>query len=176
MSSPFTTIYKAIRTKILADMPEVKHVNLDYGQLKTYDGRPSVQFPCVLIDFIGWQFSNIGENAQIAEGQVVITVGFAQYTRTDGIATDSMLERGLEYMEIEQAMCEQFHGWAPGDGFGYLIRQAATTVNLPNGIRTRVVSFVLEFEDYSLARLYTVGAKPLPEISTTSVDIIVPAP
>ena len=164
--SPFSRIYKSIRNILNVNVPNVAQVDMDYGQLRLYEGRAALKFPCVLLDFPGWSFSNIGGLAQIGQGPVIVTIAFAAYSRTDSKATDSMLDRGLEFLDIEQEVCEWLHGFAPAQSMGYLIRQTATSANLPDGIRTRVITFALELEDCSLARVYTEGAKPPLETAT----------
>ncbi|MCC6691351.1 MAG: hypothetical protein IT235_07440 [Bacteroidia bacterium] len=71
MNSPFATIFGAILNQIAATTPEIKYISQDFGQLEDYThGRPAVAFPCALIDFQNWNFENMSDNTQRAEGDV----------------------------------------------------------------------------------------------------------
>ncbi|MCO5229593.1 MAG: hypothetical protein M9958_00415 [Chitinophagales bacterium] len=152
MNSPFANIYLSIMKRIETEIPEIVHVAQDHGQLEGYVRRPSLAFPCVLIDFQTWTFSNMSDAVQIAEGDVVIKLAFAQVADEDNLTEEYWRKIALEYYEIECKLNQFLHGWSPTDNTGTLTRTHADKENRP-ALRIRTFRYRLEFEDY--------GARPV---------------
>lgn len=150
MNSPFANIFIAILNHIKTTVPEIKFIEHDLGQLDDYsNGRPPVAFPCVLIDFNNWAFENLGDNAQRAEGDVIIKLGYARQALTNSTTPDNWREAALEYHDIEWKLNKFLHGFTPGDSYGYLTRTTETKENRPLYVRQKTTTYRLAFEDYS---------------------------
>lgn len=166
MDSPFANIFLAIQERIDTEVPEIKYIDQNFGQLEGYTDRPSVAFPCILTDFEGWTFENLGTLAQKAEGDVVIKLGFASYRNTSNVTTETYRKLALAYYEIEWKLHKALHGWSPGDDLGTLTRIANLGENRPMGVRVRTLRYRLGFEDYSTKPTSTFIALPDFELST----------
>ncbi len=160
MNSPFSKIFLAIMARVQAQVPEIKHIDQDMGQIEGSSSRPAVAFPLILADFDAWGFSNAGTNIQIAEGDVVIKLGFAQFTPSSDKVDAAYREEALKFYEIEWKLHKALQGWSPGDEFGFLTRTAVQTQNRQPGIRVRVLRYRLEFEDYSTQKTTQSIPKP----------------
>ena len=147
MNSPFANIFLAIMQQIQANVPEVIYIDHDLGQLDGYSERPKIGFPCVLADFDGWQFEQMGDNTQTCEGDVVIKLAFAQFGQSNNITELEWREAALAYYDIEWSLHQALQGWSPLDNVGHLMRTSVTTQNLPMGIRLRTIRYRLAFED-----------------------------
>lgn len=148
MNSPFANIYLDILAHIQDQVKDISQVAQDVGQLEGYVRRPQLAFPCVLIDFQNWNFTNLAENAQLAEGDVLIKLAFTPYQNEDSLTEEQWRKLALEYYELEYALNKALHGFAPNDNCGYLTRAGADRENRL-GIRIRHLRYRLEFEDYS---------------------------
>lgn len=165
MNSPFATLYLAIIDRLVAEIPEIKWHDHDFGQLDDYsEGRPPVAFPCALIDFQNFTFENMGNLAQRTEGDVVIKLAFAQHGQTHAATADQWRETALGYYDIEWKLNKALHGWSPGDQFGQLTRTLVLKENRPLAVRLRTITYRIGFEDYSTTPVLDTIAKPPLEI------------
>jgi len=158
MESPFARIFIAIQKHIKAQVPEVLHIDHDLGQLEGYTHRPEIAFPAVLIDLPDWQTDDLGDNAQQAEGDVIIKLGFAQHLQSSSHFSETHIKEALTYYELEQKIHTALQGWSvavensegdPTDDMGNLSRRGRRSENRPMGIRVCVVRYRLAFEDDS---------------------------
>jgi hypothetical protein len=148
--SPFANIFIAIQQRILSEAPEIVFVDHNFGQLDDYsNGRPPVHFPCALIDFQNWSFENMGSQAQRAEGDVVISLAFAQHGQSHNGQPQQWREAALKYYDLEWKLHKALQTWSPGDDFGCLTRTAVVKDNRPLNVRVRTITYRLAFEDYS---------------------------
>lgn len=163
MNSKFAKTYLSIMRRIEKLLPEIAHVAQDHGQLEGYVRRPELAFPAVLIDFQGWTYTNLSDNVQMAEGDVLIKLAFAQYQDEDNLTEKYWRKKALEYYELEHSLNNILHGWAPLHSSGYLTRTNADKENRPS-MRIRHLRYRLEFEDYSAQPEKTTAALPPPSI------------
>lgn len=160
MESQLAQAFLAIMGQINKNVPEIKFIDEDYGQLTQFDGRQGVGFPAVLIDFPQINYSDLGGLAQDGLGTVQITLAYPQVVHTSNIITAPMRERGLAYYEIEHKLNSWLHGFSPGDAFGMMTRQGAVGINTPMAIKLRRITYRLGMEDCSASPVYTLV--PLP--------------
>lgn len=165
MNSPFAKIFLAIMTRINDEVPEINYIDQDLGQLEGNGIRPAVAFPCALIDFQGWTFSDLGQLSQLAEGNVTVKLGFAQFSDSSSLNDPLWREFSLEYFDLEWKIHEALQGWSPGADFGNLTRTSADSENAPKAIRKRPIIYRLEFEDHSTKLPTTTVTPPAPVIS-----------
>ena len=170
MNSPFSKLYLAIVERLTAKVPALKYIEQDFGQLQGYSNRPAVAFPCALVDFSKFNFDEIGNYHQIADGIVSINLGFALYSASSNITPLEFRKEPLMHYEIEWCIHKALHGWSPGDEFGKLTRVSVHSVNTPMAVRVRPISFKLSFEDYSVDMGYDTANVDELELSTTIVD------
>jgi hypothetical protein len=112
-SSPFAQLYIALQGYIKANVPTIKHIALDIGQLDYYETRPAVSFPCLLIDFGDTHFNDEGQNVQWANITIKTRLGFAPFSRADSITPDVAVKEALQYFEIENQLYLALQGYTP---------------------------------------------------------------
>ena len=152
MTSLFAQLYLAIQAQIetLLDTEGkkvIKWIDQDMGQLETYKERPSVSFPCVLIDFPTAQYSEEGEKVQWAAINISIRLGFAPFTSANSVAPDISKEAALQYYEIENALVACLYGFTAGDCVQPMIRVSAATERRDDSYRVREIMFSTATED-----------------------------
>ncbi len=150
MNSPFASLFLLLRTHVQASAPDIKYVDHDFGQLS--QARPPVAWPCLLIDFEDFSFSDFSENVQAATGTLVLRLGFAPYSGTGPTVPHETIEKALSYYDIEWALHKMLQGWQPGNDFGRLNRLSASTQKRKDNYRVREIRYRIAFEDYSTKR------------------------
>ena len=79
MNSPVANIFLALQTQITTQVPSILYIDIDYDQLETAD-RPSVVFPCVLIDFLDWSFDDLTSLVQKGAGLIKLKLALNLYS------------------------------------------------------------------------------------------------
>jgi hypothetical protein len=148
MNSPFANIFIAIQQRVQSQLPEIRYTDQDLGQLKS-GSRPPVSWPCVLIDFEDFSYSNLSENVQTAAGTVVLRLGFAPHSNSGQATPDNYLKQSLNYYDLEWSLHKFMQGWSPGSDCGHLCRISATTQKRTDGYRVREIRYSIAFDDYS---------------------------
>ncbi len=147
MNSPFANLFLAIQDKLKNNLTSVVYIDQDLGQLK--NARPAVSWPCVLIDFEDFEFTNLSENVQVATGTVVIRLAFPAHSPSAQATPSTYTQKALGYYDIEWDLHKLLQGWNPGSAFGKLCRTAVTTLKRTDNIRVREQRYSIAFEDYS---------------------------
>ena len=149
MTSPFANLFLAIQQRIASGVTGIKHIAHDLGQLSA-KGRPPVSWPCVLIDFEDFTFSNLGENVQTAKGTVLIKLGFAPHSPTAQDTPDEYRNTAISYYDLEWELHKSLQGWSPdAEEYGSLARTTATTQRRTDSYRIRELRYSIAFDDYS---------------------------
>lgn len=77
-------IFLTIQTQLQSEVPELKYIDKDWGQLK-YD-QPPVKFPCALIDITNVNYSQMGRGYQKADADIIITIANMKLIRSSAMA------------------------------------------------------------------------------------------
>lgn len=157
LNSPFGKAFQTTLQRLKDEVPEILHIDQDMGQLEGNSTRAAVMFPCTLIDYQNFQYGNLSENVQIVEGDVIIKLGWAQFTPSSDKVDEGYREEALKVYELEWKINKALHGWSPGEDFGYYTRTGVVATNIAQGIRVRTLTYRLEFEDRSTQDVDTVA-------------------
>lgn len=153
----FKLLYTEIMTRLLREVPEIKYIDQDLGQLDYYNGsRPPVGFPAVLIDFSEATFEELGvNNVQLATVTVNIRLAFTPYTSANNLQIGSFAEDALEFYELENKIHKALQGHNLTDDFRELYRMNAVTEKRDDAMRVRNIAYGVGFEDDSTIELDT---------------------
>lgn len=166
--SPFIIMYDALLARIADKVPKIKFTTFDFSQFE--QEQPPVSWPCLLIDFETFNFSDLSENVQVASGYIGLRLGFNPYSSVSSATPVDFRNKGLEYFVIEWELHKALHGWSPGDDFGNLSRVSARTdVERVDKLRIRDLRYSIGFEDYSVKKVTTTlkrSAEVRPELDT----------
>lgn len=162
-------LYLDLADRLKAQVPELRWIDLDHGQLQLFEYRPEVAFPCALIDYQTGSYTDQGQLAQLGELVLTVTLATASFSATHQPAPMNVKDKGLAFFDLEEKVVQAVHGWVPTDAGGNEYAQALVRVgDLTNksfeelGLRVRVISFSVGIEDYSTQRPYGQAAKPTP--------------
>jgi hypothetical protein len=144
----FGQLYADLSDHIKAQVPEIRWIDQDLGQLETFEYRPEVSFPAVLIDFAATSYSEISELAQIGDVTIVLRLAFAPFSQSHQAAPTAVRDKALAYYALEQKLYNAVQGWQT-DYSGPMIRNGADTERRDDTLRVRALTFTTSYEDYS---------------------------
>lgn len=148
LESKFGKIYQALKAHILAQVPEIKWVDLDLGQLEIYQQRPAVAFPCVLIDFPDTQYREKQLGFQHGEPQISFKLGFPPFTQTSSTAPVAVAEMGLQFFELEHKLFLALQDFNPGPDLNVtMVRMRAVSQLRDDEFRVRIIYYKGVFQD-----------------------------
>jgi hypothetical protein len=139
-------IYKAIMAQLKQEVPELKWIELDEGQLEYYTDRPAVAFPCVLIDITINRCEDLYERAQLC--QATIGIRIAQnipVNRTNAGAPDPIRESALERYRLIEKIYQSLQSW-PSGLFNPLSRTGQKKESRKDGLFVVRIDFTTQFK------------------------------
>ncbi len=102
------TIIKSIEDKLRAQVPELKWIDQDFGQLEME--HPPLNFPCALIDVPQVQWENTTRLEQQGVATVNIRVAFRVYDRSNTQAPTTLRERAAAHFAVLKKINLCLHG------------------------------------------------------------------
>ncbi len=149
MPAPFIVIFSAIQNRIIHQVPEIAHIALDMGQLNTRN-RPQLSWPCLLIDFEHFSFSDLGAHVQMATGTIALRLGTAPLSGTGQNTPEAYRTKALSCYNLEAQLHMALHAWSlPGDYMGAMMRTSVRTQSRTDGYHVRELRYTLSYEDNS---------------------------
>ena len=147
----FSQAYLSIVARIKEEVPDIKWIDLDIGQLEQDTDRPAVQFPCLLVDFLDTTYDELGQLVETGKSTVQLRLGFAPFSATNSATPVNYQEKALFYFELENKVFIALHGWSLVYGENTisqpLVRKRAATEQRDDTYRVRVMQFTTDFED-----------------------------
>lgn len=126
----------------LSEIPELKYIDEDWGQLDAYSPNPPTKFPLALLDFGAINFDNIGIDRsktpyqrQKAQGVLVVTVANLKLTNTSGKAPHAQKEAAFKIWDIIEGVHQKLHGFAFFENSGRLLRLSCNRIRRDDGIQ-----------------------------------------
>lgn len=151
MNSIFSILLLDLMQRIKTQIPEIKWIDQDLGQLEDYGDRPPVLFPCVLIDIDSVDFSNKGELTQIGEGSILFRLAFQPWSNSNAATPENYRKKALEYYELEHRLHQCLQGYGTAQ-YGPLIRQSANSEQRNDPLRVRQLRYSVVLEDDSVLK------------------------
>jgi|SRR5690625_1562201 len=164
--SPFKTLFLALQERILQQVPEIRYIDQDLGQLN--EERPPLSYPAILIDFSNFNYENLAEHKQTAEGIVVLKLIFDIYSNSNNLSPESVKDKALSFYDTEWKIYKVLQAWKPEDttwSYGYMLRTSVVTEGHYIGLRVRNLQFSITFEDNKAQLQYDNTTLPAPDIN-----------
>lgn len=141
------TLYNILLERIKAEVPAIKHIDFDAGQLEMIAQEliPPVQFPCVLIDIDYPKCEDQNEDAsiQLVNPVVNIKLGFQVQKSTDSQSPTATRNAGLAFLDTIEAVYTALQGYSTNT-LSALNRRRQYSDKLFNGSGLKVYN--IEFE------------------------------
>lgn len=94
------TIYNAILQNLSAEVPEIRFIELNTGQLEDPAGSYVTPFPCVLIQFSEIVWAGIGGGIVAGDATITVKVAFQIWEDINNITPEEIYYNGIERLEI----------------------------------------------------------------------------
>ena len=137
----------AVMERLEKNVPGLRWVDAEMGQLSSGNDRPPVAFPCALVDmsYIGCETFSGGRQKISVEIKVRVAFDWTPPTST-GVPVP-LREKAFAYLD----MLESVHGalqWWNGDGrFNPMRRTRCVPENRSDRRKSYVITYVTEFVD-----------------------------
>lgn len=122
----------------LQEIPDLRYIAEDWGQLD-FDDR-TVKFPCALVDINGFEFKQMGRQAQSAEGDIYIRIA-DDAANISSKAPDKMQERAGNYYDLLEKVHNAIHGLTDNQTFQKLMQTSIKRIRRDTGIREYILVF-----------------------------------
>ena len=141
------TIYTAVMERLKEKVKELKWIDLDEGQLEYYDERPSVGFPCVLVDIAPGKCEDIYSGVQLCEASVIVRIAQnIPVRRTNSVASGSVRGTALERYDLIDKVYKVLQGFGTEE-FNPLSRTKQYKETRGDGLFVYRIEFGTEFKD-----------------------------
>ncbi len=132
------TLYNDITAVIEKEMPEIKWVDFDMGQLDIQE-NPPVQFPCILLDFAYPQNQSIKKTDRM-EIEINLKAGFYVIGQTNTAAPVLQRQDPMIYINVFERIIKRFSGFKTED-YAKFTLVSATPELLPTGVKIINITF-----------------------------------
>lgn len=103
------TIFNDIFNRLLAEVPELKWIDLDKGQMRIE--RPPILFPAALIKIQIPRSDNLNETRQLVDAQITVKLCFDYTGETSAITPEAARLTSFEYYDMVDTVWAKLQGW-----------------------------------------------------------------
>ena len=130
-------ILTAIQERLTSEVPALKYLAEDWGQLDYYAENPPVKFPCGLLELQQAQWQNQGQKVQDGVLNISLRVADLMTQNPSYRASAAQKLREGEIWMVLANIHKALHGWRPQTlpEFGALTRTSTRKVKRDDGIR-----------------------------------------
>lgn len=156
ITNPLAQMLCAVEDRI-ARIEGIRMIDRYAGQ-DTYELRPGVSSPTVLVDMEDVEYEEMGGGYQMARATLSVRLYVAGYASACQTAPQNARMEAMSDLTTERALVETLHGWAPTDEDGNewaepLIRMSSGNENRNDiGLRVRVLRFATAWEEMVVPR------------------------
>ena len=166
MDSILANVFLSVQERLRTEVPEISRwIDQDLGQLEFYTNNPPVSFPCALLDFDDTDYSDEGENSQIADAILIVRLGLHVYSSSNVATPQLYKEKALDYLNLEHKVNKALHGWCDNRFFSPLMRRKAFKEKRDDHLRVRVLRYEFSFRDSTATEVRT--SFPVPGLEIT---------
>lgn len=139
-------IFIALCDHLEKEVPELKWIDEDEGQLNTQPGvRPSVDFPCCLIDISYPDCQDTDETEQLVNATIALRIGFQPTGSTNNKAPEPVRWRSLERLSVIRKIQESMQGWTADDIISPISRKNSQSSIMPNKVKVYTIVYKTTF-------------------------------
>lgn len=139
-------LFKAILARLKEEIPELKYIDMDKGQLDFFE-RPPVLFPCALISIQLPRTQDLGAKKQKCDAMITIRMGVDFSGNTNSLTPAAELEKSMAYYDLTQKIYNTLQGWHTQE-FNTLSRTSLREEKRPDMIKVVNIPFSTSFVDF----------------------------
>lgn len=140
-------LFIALCDLLEAQVPEVRWIDADEGQINSQNNRPPVAFPCVLIDMTYPQTEALNVQSEKIRVQFSLRIVFEGYGQTSSVAPEEVRERALERLDILEKIHRTLQWWSYERQINPLRRQRVITERRQDGLKVYNMIYESAFID-----------------------------
>ena len=111
LTNPLAQMLCAVEDRI-ARIEGIRMIDRYTGQ-DTYELRPGVSSPAVLVDVEDVEYEEMGGGSQMARATLSVRLYVASYASACQTAPQTARMKAMDDLTMERALVETLHGWAP---------------------------------------------------------------
>jgi hypothetical protein len=162
---PFTDI----QNRLAQQVPALRYIDEDWGQLDYYEGHPPVQFPCALIDCGDIAVTQMGGRVMLDKISVVIRIADLRLSNTSNAAPQTQKTAAYQLFETLQQVICALHGYTGSpDVYGRLVRTAGQRIRRKDGIKMYELTFECLLRN-TAAQQNLVAVQATPQINVDTI-------
>lgn len=140
-------IFITIMERIAQEVPELSHIDEDYGQLEFNEDTYPVTFPCVLIGNMDSDWNDIGMGAQNSETTITVRLAIDCYddTHYSSGTYEKIRDRKLLANKVYKAL----QCFEPTDNASELVRIKSRDYPISGGIKVYETTYEFTIHDES---------------------------
>lgn len=141
-------IYIAVSDRLAANVPELKWLDLDKGQMN-YE-RPTVVFPAALIGLTLPKAEDLNHKKQICEAYITLRICFDFSGNTNMSTPEANRLDALAYFDLVEKIYVNLQGWNTAE-FNPLSRVNVSEELRPDGYKVVKITFKTSYHDFTAA-------------------------
>lgn len=163
-------ILAAIMHRLNENVPNLKYIDLDWGQCDFYERDMPVKFPAALVDMRSITTMDEGTLSQRCVGDIQVRIFALPLSPTNARAKDTQRETALQVFDLHSEVFASLHGWAAEEQSTWdaLTRTAYNKVKRKDTLREYVMTFRVAYVDNAAVPQYSLN--PAPTITITPVS------
>ncbi len=141
-----TDLFIAVSDRLKSEVPALKWIDADDGELENFESRPALAFPCALIDIQLPNCEDYNTVHQLCHALIRVRVAFdTTGERTSAQTPAAARQRSLEKYAVVDGVYKALQGFC-ADAFTELSRKTSASA-LVRGYKVYDITFETTFED-----------------------------
>lgn len=138
------TAFLQLCERIESQVPDIKWIDLDHGQLEIPEGLAPAAFPAALLDISYPKTEDSGDTAQIVNISIVVRIAFG--ATAGGTTQQEARTTSLAELEMVQHIHQALQGWETGN-LSTLSRTSMTLEKRTDGLKVYRIAYDSSGED-----------------------------
>jgi hypothetical protein len=138
-------LFNALVAK-LQQLPALKWIDLDKGQIDQYELRPPISYPAVLIGIQYPRTESIGAKKQQVDALINLRLVVDYAGPTSHLSPAEARAESLQYLQLAEEVFALLQGYG-SDRFNKLDRRNMREERRPDGLKVVNISFATSFVD-----------------------------
>jgi hypothetical protein len=138
-------LFIAISDRLEVQVPELRWVDWDSGELDVMGERPRVAFPCAMIDITYPRTDDQTDVSQIVTAQINIRVAFTPKGATNN--KSPVRAQALAVYDVLAKIHTALQGWRQNYDFNQLTRMSARAEKRRDGLKVYDLIYQTRFEE-----------------------------
>lgn len=133
-------VLESITGRLLEEVPELRYVAEDWGQLDFYEDKPPVKFPCALVSVSNIKFESQTAGVRYATMTVLIRVADAPSVSGTMAAPKEYRDRAFSILDLMDRIGNALYAFG-GEDFDELEQREITHYGREDAIREYAMTF-----------------------------------